>query len=184
MCLCGRAERTMRCTDCFQSAASCNQCFVMSHKNTPFHWANIWNGSFFKRKDISELEHTITLGHNGNRCPNVEYHESDSLKFIIVDTNGIHSTHICFCKCIGKATSEYYKLDQLLEAGMVPASVKQPSLAFTFNVLKDFHLHTLESKKSAYDFVSALRRWTNNAFPMDVPVCFYGYFAPIVLIFP
>jgi hypothetical protein len=68
--------------------------------------------------------------------------------------------------------SEYYKLDQLLEAGLFPASVKQPSLAFTFNVLKDFHLHTLKSKKSAYDSISALHQQTNNAFPMDVPVCF------------
>jgi hypothetical protein len=172
MCICGRAKRTTQCTDCFQSATSCNQCFITSHNNAPFHWAETWNGSFFERKDISKLDHTITLGHNGNQCPNAEYHESDSSKFIIVDTNGIHSTCLCFCKCAGKVTSEYYKLDQLLEAGLFPASVKQPSLTFTFNVLKDFHLHTLESKKSAYDFISALCQWTNNAFPMDVPVCF------------
>jgi hypothetical protein len=32
-------------------------------------------------------------------------------------------------------------------------------------VLKEFHAHTLSSKKSGYDYFIALRKLTNNAFP-------------------
>ena len=43
-------------------------------------------------------------------------------------------------------------------------------MAFTFNVLHQFHLHHLESKESAYDFVGALRRLMDNAFAQGVSV--------------
>jgi hypothetical protein len=61
-------------------------------------------------------------------------------------------------------------MDHLLKARIFPASVKHPSMGFTFNLLQNFHFLTLASKKSPYDFISALCHQTNNAFPQDVPV--------------
>ena len=57
-----------------------------------------------------------------------------------------------------------------MRARMFPATMRRPMMAFTFNLLHQFHLHHLESKASAYDFIGALRRITNNAFAQDMPV--------------
>src|SRR6202040_1943712 len=95
-CDCGSGHRTTRCDDCFQSTPMCDACFVVSHRDTPLHWAENWNSSFFVRSDISQLGHTITLGHRNNACRN-----STPTHFIITDSNGIHDTKIAFCQCIG-----------------------------------------------------------------------------------
>jgi CxC2 like cysteine cluster associated with KDZ transposases len=52
----------------------------------------------------------------------------------------------------------------------VPATVDTPETVFTFKMLKDFHAHTLASKKSTYDHYTALQKLTNNAFPAQTPV--------------
>ncbi|KAG5635468.1 hypothetical protein H0H81_011141 [Sphagnurus paluster] len=52
--------------------------------------------------------------------------------------------------------------------GLFPATVRRPTTAFTFQVLKQFHLHHLESKESTYDFIGALRRLTDNVFAHQV----------------
>ncbi|KAK0207492.1 hypothetical protein IW262DRAFT_1469444 [Armillaria fumosa] len=55
------------------------------------------------------------------------------------------------------------------EANTLRETVAEPRSGFTFAVLRDFHLQTLTSKKSAYDYISAIRRKTNNAFCNNVP---------------
>jgi hypothetical protein len=42
--------------------------------------------------------------------------------------------------------------------------------AFTFTVLRQYHLHTLQSKSSTHDYLHALQRLTNNIQPASVPV--------------
>ncbi|KAF7975232.1 hypothetical protein HWV62_10194 [Athelia sp. TMB] len=156
--------RMVKCHDCFQSAPTCSNCFIASHALSPLHWAEKWNGTFFERVDISELGHVISLGHSGERCPH-RLDNNKAINFILTDRNGIHKTKILLCDCIGAGD----RFDQLMRADIFPGSVAQPTSGFTLNLLKDYHLQTVESKKSAYDFISALRRRTNNAFPADVP---------------
>jgi len=164
-CHCGNGQRNLRCSDCFQFSTKCSHCFVSDHINAPFHWAEQWNGEYFERVDISTLGHNVSLGHGGMPCPKVGPSTS-AVNFIIVDTNGIHETRLSFCGCVDAGD----RVKQLMGAQLFPSTTTQPTLAFTFRVLKDFHLQTLESKKSAYDYIGALRRLTNNAFPDDVPV--------------
>jgi len=57
-----------------------------------------------------------------------------------------------------------------MRAELFPATMNQPTTAFTFRVLRQFHLHHLEGKESAYDFIGALRRMSDNAFPQRIPV--------------
>ncbi|KAJ6550379.1 hypothetical protein DFH09DRAFT_1501297 [Mycena vulgaris] len=52
---------------------------------------------------------------------------------------------------------------QLLAVRLFPATFKQPQTAFTFTVLKQFHIQSLASKKSAYEYVEALCKLTDNA---------------------
>ncbi|KAK7006975.1 hypothetical protein R3P38DRAFT_2554914 [Favolaschia claudopus] len=56
-----------------------------------------------------------------------------------------------------------------MRARLFPATMKETKSAFTFTVLKECHLHNLESKKASYDYMGALRRLTDNSFTADVP---------------
>ncbi|KAJ7724162.1 hypothetical protein B0H14DRAFT_2281132, partial [Mycena olivaceomarginata] len=42
-----------------------------------------------------------------------------------------------------------------------------PHSAFTLNVLKQFQLHNLESKKAVYDYIAAIWRLSDNSFTAD-----------------
>lgn len=170
LCRCGveNAIRTCKCNECFHFEPCCVRCFVTAHQASPLHWAEVWNGAFFERQDISTLGHVITLGHDvhGGRCPQVNYTTS-IVDFILVDETGVHNTKLAFCKC---AAVSQDRLDQLLNARIFPATVNRPTMGFTFNLLRNFHLQTLSSKKSPYDYIYAVRCRTNNAFPHSVPV--------------
>ncbi|KAJ7899530.1 hypothetical protein B0H14DRAFT_2331726, partial [Mycena olivaceomarginata] len=58
---------------------------------------------------------------------------------------------------------------QLLDARIYPATPDKPSTAFTFNVLEEFALDSLECKTAALTFLSKLRRMTNPIFPLSTP---------------
>jgi hypothetical protein len=80
--------------------------------------------------------------------------------------NGFHASHIRFCSCQGSPD----KIKQLMDAQLFPGSIEEPRTAFSFQLLKTFHLLHLEGKVAAYDFVGALRHLTDNAFMADTPV--------------
>ncbi|KAF8074505.1 hypothetical protein FPV67DRAFT_1725303 [Lyophyllum atratum] len=166
-CPCHRGPRTTQCRDCLLYHASCTDCFIDAHRTQPTHWAYVWDSEkgFFIRRDISTLRengYAIHFGHHGDPCPNPAT-DTDIL-FHIIDTNGIHNTKVRFCLCFGAPG----RWEQLMSMRLFPATLRRPTTAFTFNVLKQFHLHHLESKESAYDFIGALRRLTDNAFAHQV----------------
>ena len=166
-CACNRLPRASRCDDCLQLGLVCDLCFIEAHATNPTHWVHRWNGEYFVKLDMSALGHVITLGHGGRPCPSVKYQDSSHLSdFTLVDANGIHQTSIAFCKCPAKGDH----IDQLLDAQIFPATVDRPATGFTFTLLVLFHLTCLHSKKSAYDFIEALRRLTDNTFPDNIPV--------------
>jgi CxC2 like cysteine cluster associated with KDZ transposases len=86
-----------------------------------------------------------------------------------VHTNGIHQVHIKYCCC--ELPSKYSNTLQLAQSRLFPATMECPETAFTFDVLNDFHLHSLTSKKAVMDYTDALWKHTNSAFPHNVPVC-------------
>jgi hypothetical protein len=170
-CRAPNAQRTTRCYDCQFYEPSCTDCFIRLHVFLPTHWAEVWDGvrGFFVRHDIATLKldiASINLGHAGLPCPS---RYATNLIFQVVDTNGIHATKIRFCMCMGNPN----RVDQLMRARLFPATISQPTTAFTFQVLRQFHIHHLESQESAYDFIGSLRRLTDNAFPQRVAVCRY-----------
>ncbi|KAI0312439.1 hypothetical protein OF83DRAFT_1087012 [Amylostereum chailletii] len=73
-------------------------------------------------------------------------------------------TRLCFCGCLDAPN----KVDQLMRARLFPATTSEPSTVFTSKVLEEFHLHNLESKKAAYDYLGALRRLSDNAFTAEI----------------
>ncbi|KZT58265.1 hypothetical protein CALCODRAFT_418608, partial [Calocera cornea HHB12733] len=148
-----------RCRDCFLAVELCATCQVDSHIRNPLHWTEIWNGDFFARMSLQKLGSIIHLGHHGSPCPADS--STTPIPFTIVHINGVHNVTLAFCSCDG--ASERYL--QLLGSRLFPVTYEQPKTAFTFAVLKDFHLHTLCSKKSAYDYYAKLVRQTSDVFP-------------------
>lgn len=107
------------------------------------------------------IPHTIQLGDKGKP-------PSGERLFTVVDGNGIHSTRLAFCGCREQPPD---KIKQLMRARLFPATTRDPHSAFTINMLKEFQMHNLESKKAAYDFLGAIQRLSDNSFTGDIAVC-------------
>jgi hypothetical protein len=88
---------------------------------------------------------------------------------MVVDSSGIFVHSVKWCKCNGIEGEEDKHL-QLLRHRLFPSSIIRPETAFTFNVLDEFLIDSLECKTSAFSFYAKPRRLTNNAFPDSVSV--------------
>ncbi|KAJ3717417.1 hypothetical protein C8R42DRAFT_566472, partial [Lentinula raphanica] len=145
----------------------CRSCWIRAHRNQPLHWAHVWNSErgYFQRHIISTVlgsgAYGIPLGHDGDLCPRA----SRPLHMTLVDNEtGVHATKVAFCGC-----SDSNKWRQLMDADFFPATVAEPQTAFTFGTLRHWQLMTLQSKITAYDYIRALRRKTDNVFTGNVP---------------
>ncbi|KAJ3792282.1 hypothetical protein GGU11DRAFT_862061 [Lentinula aff. detonsa] len=103
----------------------------------------------------------IPLGHDGNICPQAS---KPSLMTLVDHDTGVHATKVTFCGC-----RDSNKWQQLMDANLFPATVAEPQTAFSFRTLRHWQLITLQSKITAYDYVRALRRQTDNVFTGNVP---------------
>lgn len=165
LCKCGRGHRVVKCRwdGCFQYPTSCAWCYVDYHRYNPFHWALVWDveKGFWVKHDYSEVtteaDTCINLCHmdEDKGCP----WSSSSLPFQVTHTNGIHSLRVRFCECPEIAPS---RVDQLLSVQLFPYTPTDPQSAFTFAILKQFRMHNYQSKCGAYDFITSIRRFTNN----------------------
>lgn len=156
-----------RCLECFHSRPICASCIKEQHTLNPFHRIQYWTGKHFEKASLHSLGFTLYLGHDGSPCPLNRLRSST--KFVVVHTNGIHDRNIEYCIC-SPSNHSYDNLLQLVRNRLFPATKDFPRSVFTFEVLEDFHRHSLSSKTSAYDYYNALRMHTNAAFPQDVEV--------------
>jgi hypothetical protein len=106
----------------------------------------------------------IQLNHRiGETCINPITYKDD---FTVIDVNGIHEVAIDYCGCQMVET----RPAQLLRFRLYPATVIDPKTAATFQVLESFHLTTLISKISTFDFYTTLSRRTDNTGTLKTPV--------------
>jgi hypothetical protein len=117
-----------------------------------------WTGGYFQNRSLRDLKMVFNLGHNGSACP-LSFAAQNN--FTVFDMNGIHVVDIRFCKCLSENRIIPNRV-QLLRIGWFPASITSPHSAVTFDTLRTFHLLTLQSKISAYDFCRALQYKTDN----------------------
>lgn len=107
----------------------------------------------------------IQLNHRrGQPCINPIKSYNDD--FTVIDVNGIHKVAVDYCGC-HKVQSRPV---QLLQSKLYPATILDPKTAATFQVLEIFHLMTLVSKISAFDFYTSLSRRTDNTGTQKIPV--------------
>ena len=176
-CQCQRDTALFRCMDCSFSPILCSFCVVTSHTNNPFHRLQKWVGSYFDQTALSDLGYIVGLGHYGTLCPN-RLPDSKGRPTTVVHVNGIHHIRIQYCQC----TDAPSELEQLAKSSLFPASIERPETAFTFDVLKEFHVLNSTSKIPAYDFFNALINMTNNAFPGNVPVSLLSMFNVLLML--
>ncbi|KAJ7308616.1 hypothetical protein DFH08DRAFT_1051022 [Mycena albidolilacea] len=158
----------VQCHNCTLYPASCKLCFAEAHRTNPFHWAEVWDhqAGFFRRHNLTALGYPLELGHMGTVCKN----RLASVPFVVTAETGVQRLDISFCgEVIQGEDSLGNRLAQLLNVRLFPCTFKDIESAITFNALKQFQIHHLESKVAAMDYCGSLRRLTDNAFTASVP---------------
>ncbi|KAN0078443.1 hypothetical protein V8E55_010500 [Tylopilus felleus] len=155
--LCHAVDPRYRCEDCLGHVLYCSKCVLDTHTLHPLHVLKMWNGKFFETVSLKALGLCVQLGHNPSHpCHNPKRCFDDT--FVIIDTTGIHSISLDFCNC--EHVQSQFK--QLLRFAWFLATTSHPRSAATFRVLEQYHLLSLESKISAYEFYAALSRLMDN----------------------
>ncbi|KAJ7434610.1 hypothetical protein B0H11DRAFT_1757333, partial [Mycena galericulata] len=161
--VCGGATPSYRCVECFTDDLYCQACIVSAHVDSPLHKVEVWKGDMFERTTLKALGLRIQLGHGkpgkGRRGRCVLASEAVDDDFVVVAGNGIHEVALDFCNCV---TAQPHDI-QLMRARWFPATGKNPRTAATFQVLRRYHLMTLESHCSGAEFYNTLARETDNS---------------------
>ncbi|KAL0562723.1 hypothetical protein V5O48_019358, partial [Marasmius crinis-equi] len=158
-CDCGKGKRLVQCQDCQDFDICCTECWLERHRYNPWHWARVWNGSFFVRSDISVLRKegfAVQIGHHGLPCPTLD--KPKPIKVTIVHSNGVHGTLLSFCNCTSAT-----KVQQFMKSRLFPGTALEPETAYTFSMLREYDIQSLQGKIPAYDWIHGLRRLTDNA---------------------
>ncbi|KAI0691764.1 hypothetical protein BC835DRAFT_1256150, partial [Cytidiella melzeri] len=160
--LCPHGKRRLprvRCDDCWNSAVLCESCCVEKHGDNPLHRVKQWNGSYFEPTTLQALGLVIQVGHPPyERCA----HPQPALRsFLVMHTNGLHPVTLLFCQC-QQAHQAGTRYQQLLRAELFPSTVQDPTICCTFRMMEQFHMLTLQSKITAYDYYTTLSKLTDN----------------------
>lgn len=126
----------------------------------------------FRVTSLRKLGLCVQLGHGGLPC---EFQiRSDNFGFVVIDTNGIHQVNINFCGCIEAPPPR----QQLLEVGWWPSTPKDPQTAATMNVLRTFHVLSLQGQIAPTDFYRGLEQLMDGDGLSTVPVSWLRFLSP------
>ncbi|EMD33434.1 hypothetical protein CERSUDRAFT_57023, partial [Gelatoporia subvermispora B] len=160
------AEQVYRCVDCFLGPMCCQTCLVSQHRHNSLHGVQVWDRGFWHKESLANLGLTLNLGHDGRKCP-VAFDEPRRLT--VVHSHGIHELRMRFCACLDDELEGTPDSLQLIANGMWPGTWDKPLTAFTIDVMKEFHLLSLQVQMSAQDFHRYLQRRTDNVQTDQVP---------------
>ncbi|EAU86504.2 hypothetical protein CC1G_10226 [Coprinopsis cinerea okayama7 len=82
----------------------------------------------------------------------------------VVHGNGVHHLPFLYCSCLDAPEPEV----QMLRLGFYPATSKDIRTVFTFSMLDEYLLETIECYTSTHHYYSKLRRLTNEPYPDTV----------------
>ncbi|KAJ7490197.1 hypothetical protein B0H11DRAFT_2229118 [Mycena galericulata] len=153
-----------RCADCFGGRLLCRTCIVQRHRDEPLHIIEKWEDGYFQPCTLARIEPGLRyqIGHPpGEEC---DFRDGPH-RFVILDNNAIHEINVDMCGCIGAPPV----IDQLLNIGWFPATVKDPETCATLSLLRRFHTLNLQGRVPAYDFYNSLEVLSDRAGMRDVP---------------
>lgn len=160
-CACNRGGRQLyRCHDCPLHPPVCASCLLEAHPYEPFHWAERWTGECFRKIELRVLGKRIFLGHGGLPCPALQ-DGAVGTRLTAMDVNGVHDVEAMFCQC-SNSLGPHSQVMQLIRGRLFPYTTGSPETVVTFRCLRDFHVHTNASRKSAHDYMKALLRMTSE----------------------
>ncbi|SJL16269.1 uncharacterized protein ARMOST_19789 [Armillaria ostoyae] len=154
-------EAEIPCRDCFLGDLVCKSCCRRRHRQNPLHSIERWNGTFFERISLKDIGLHVQLNHHSMCCKLPVLCHQD---FEVLHTNGIHQVAVDYCGCERQIPHHI----QLLRCGWYPASQLRPRMCASMRLLEFFHLLSLCSKLSVYDFYRTLEKLTSNT-GMGVP---------------
>ncbi|KZP14615.1 hypothetical protein FIBSPDRAFT_979972 [Athelia psychrophila] len=167
---CWLTEGTVRCEDCFGGELWCRQCTVTRHALLPLHIVKEWNGHFFKPISLRDLGLRVQLGEDHEPGSTCMFGKEIYKEFVVLHTNGIHHVSVDYCGCT--PTVDIPKVPiwtQLIRVGWYPATTIDPQTCATFDLMKSFHLLSLQGKISHYHYYKALHYRTENSGILHVP---------------
>ncbi|EMD32484.1 hypothetical protein CERSUDRAFT_118810 [Gelatoporia subvermispora B] len=155
------SEQAYRCVDCFLPRILCKLCSITAHMRDPLHRQEVWDHEqgFWSRVSLGDLGLVLNLGHSGQKCVIAP---KDARRMTIVHSHGVVDIGVRFCACLNQELEGTPHAVQLIEHGLWPGSWEKPLTVFTIEVLKDFHLLSLQSQMTALDFYRYLQRRTDN----------------------
>ncbi|KIO20783.1 hypothetical protein M407DRAFT_29579 [Tulasnella calospora MUT 4182] len=165
-----------RCQECFGGHMLCSKCIVSAHQHLPFHRVETWIDSkldegwipgrwkpfappqfgYFRRIPLEQVGLQVPLGHSGRLCP--ASHPSDEHLMTVFHVNGYHKIRFRRCQCGEKDLWEL-----LLEAGVFPATEKNPQTGFTIGLLRHQRTCNLRGKTSLKEYFDVLVELTDSA---------------------
>ncbi|KAJ7249573.1 hypothetical protein C8J57DRAFT_1079532, partial [Mycena rebaudengoi] len=150
----GKQGAEHHCKTCTGGFIYCTPCLLQAHTVNPLHRIETWNNGegLFEGNTLKQLGLCVQLGFRprGQRCRLTTRPPGDN--FVVIDVTGIHEVAIDYCDC---------GLNPDPAIAVVPTSAALGTVA-THAVLRKFHLMTLESKCSVFEFYNVLARETNN----------------------
>ncbi|KAJ7092128.1 hypothetical protein C8R43DRAFT_908179, partial [Mycena crocata] len=158
---CQKAVAEVRCRDCHGCELLSIECMIREHQRCPLHRVQRWNSQlgYFEDVSLKKLGLCFEIGrevHPDRKCANPK--RAPGKRFVVIDGEGLHDVELWYCNC-GRGKSFTV---QLLRMKWLPSTGKRPKTAATFNVLRRYHLMSLESKCSMGEFYNSLARQTNN----------------------
>ncbi|KAI0735656.1 hypothetical protein C8Q76DRAFT_611678 [Earliella scabrosa] len=155
-----------RCPECFSMPHLCAPCVLKVHAFSPFHRLQRWDPDqgFWHKASAAELGLVLYAGHGGRACPLIS---RPPRAMVIAHAHGLTKFPVSFCECTHPEAPR--KTMQLLRLGLYPASWSLPRTAFTLDLMRDFHLLSLQGNLTAQDFCTYLARCTDNVRTQDVP---------------
>ncbi|KAK0475299.1 hypothetical protein EDD18DRAFT_1090013, partial [Armillaria luteobubalina] len=123
-----------------------------------------WTGLYFTATTLKAIGLCVQLNHQSLKCP---VPISCHVKLRILHTTGIHDVAVDYCGCEQQIPQHI----QLLQCGWYPASQQVVKTCATFQLLKMFHLLSLVSKTTTYNFCHMLERMSDNTGLNMLPSC-------------
>ncbi|KAJ7926723.1 hypothetical protein B0H13DRAFT_2313220 [Mycena leptocephala] len=150
------SQHLFKCGDCGEFL-QCKSCCLETHKRTPLHTIQEWNGTFWVDRTLAEFGLIYQLGHGGFPCP---FPDDAVRKMTVIEAPIIHEVRVRYCKC--EKSDDADNLEQLLRNSWYPATVTDPGTCATFKTLEAYRMYNVVGNMNVRDFITALQRVTDT----------------------
>ncbi|TBU45985.1 hypothetical protein BD309DRAFT_989187 [Dichomitus squalens] len=152
-----------RCKDCAPLAMRCAQCMCRSHCERPYNRILQWDldKRIWTKIALPQIGYELRLGHGGALCGKSL---SKASNLVVLHEHGIMDLPVVYCACEGSGS----EVEQLMRAGLWPATWERPHTATSLTALEAFHSLNLNGQVNVHDYLAHLKRQTDNVCAEDV----------------